>query len=369
MTQSRLIRTLMALGLFASLNVLGLSNPNPAAAQVTIPVDCNDPTQTLNGALQAALPGDTIQVTGTCQEMVTITTDNLTIDGQGSTIIDGGGGFPIQPTLVGVITIEGASNVHLTGLTVQNGPDGILMVRGASARLTDVTSRDNADEGLQVIDGATATFGGTIVSQDNGDDGIGVFHTSSLTINSGSSVSSLNNGDDGISVFSSSSVRAISTAIRLDNNGQLDQSGDGLQVSGTSTIFFSGTTTINANQNALRGIVLSSASYLLFLDTSAAILTNNGNDGLGIFNVSRFVLGSGTALRSESNGDTGIVVSSIAIASCSSESTVSLLNNAVAPSFVSLNSQVSSACLEPMTTNQVKGQRSTEPQVEEAETH
>ncbi len=303
--------------------------------------------------------------------MVTITTDRLTIDGQGSAIIDGGGGFPIQPTLAGVITIDGASGVHLTGLTVQNGPDGVLIVRGASARLTDVTSRGNADEGLQAIDGATATFSGTIVSQDNGDDGIGVFITSSLTLDSGSSVSSLNNGDNGISVFSSSSVRAINTTIRLDNNGRLDQFGDGLSVWGTSTAFFSGTTMVGADQNAWRGIVLSSASYLLFLDTSAATLTNNGSDGLGIFNVSRFSLGSGTTLLSESNAGMGIVVSSIAIASCSSESTVTLLNNDSGPSFVSDNSQASLACLEPMTTTQVQGQpRSVpEPPVEEAETY
>ena len=230
MTHSRLVCTTMTMGLLSCLVFLGLTSLHEAAAQTFIPVDCNDAAQTLNAAVQSANPGDTIQVTGTCQEMVTITTDRLTIDGQGSAIIDGGGGFPVRPILLGVITIDGASGVHLMGLTVQNGPDGVLIVRGASARLTDVTSRGNADEGLQVTRGSTARFDGTILSENNGDDGIGIFYTSNISVRGGSSVSSLNNGDEGISVFSSSSLRILDSTVRLDNNGRIEPSGEGIQL-------------------------------------------------------------------------------------------------------------------------------------------
>ncbi len=286
MAHSRLARTVMTVGLFTSWLWLGFSSPHQAAAQSLIAVDCNDPSQTLSDAIRFADPGDTIQVTGTCQETVTITTDRLTIDGQGSAIIDGGG-FPVGSALAGVININGASGVHLTGLTVQNGPNGFLILRGASARLTDVTSRDNADEGLQVIENATATFSGTMLSGNNGDDGIGVFRTSSLTLDndsvvsvfnngddgiaisanssqsaSNSTIQASNNGDDGISVFSSVSVSMTNDTVSLDNNGRLDPFGDGMQIIGTNSVSFFGTTTINVNQNTFRGIVLSNSSYL-----------------------------------------------------------------------------------------------------------
>ncbi len=55
----------------------------------TLTVDCTK-GETLTKAVERAKPGDTIQVTGTCKETVTITTDRLTLDGQGSAILDGG---------------------------------------------------------------------------------------------------------------------------------------------------------------------------------------------------------------------------------------------------------------------------------------
>ena len=316
-----------------------------SATAQSIQVNCGA-GDTLAQALGTAQPGMVIQVAGTCQERVTVTTDRVTIDGQGSAIIDGGGEFPIEPALAGVITIDGASGVRIMGLTVQNGPDGILILRGASATLTDVTSQNNADEGLQVTRGSTATFGGTIISQNNGDDGISVLFTSSLLIAGGSTVSSLNNGGDGISIFSSSSFRSSQSILQLDQNGRLEPGGDGLKIVGTSTASLAFNTNLTANQNARRGITLSSASYLAVTEMSAVTVMNNGDDGLGIFSLSRFFLGSGSPLRSESNADTGINVSSIAIASCSTQSTVTLLNNTIAPSFVSLNSQATPSCLE-----------------------
>ena len=46
-------------------------------------VEC-EKGQTLTEALQKAKPGDTLQVTGTRHERVTITTDRLTLDGDSS---------------------------------------------------------------------------------------------------------------------------------------------------------------------------------------------------------------------------------------------------------------------------------------------
>src|SRR5262245_56982248 len=54
----------------------------------TIQVDCA--TGTIADGLQQAATGDTILVTGACNEHLVIT-KGLTIDGQGTTTIDGGG--------------------------------------------------------------------------------------------------------------------------------------------------------------------------------------------------------------------------------------------------------------------------------------
>jgi len=64
--------------------------------------------------------------------VVTITTDGITLDGQGSAVVDGGGGSPVEFT--GVVTVNGARNVTIKGLTVQRGPgEGILGRRGAAS--------------------------------------------------------------------------------------------------------------------------------------------------------------------------------------------------------------------------------------------
>ena len=67
--------------------VFAVSSPALAAIR---DVDCTK-GETITTALTDAVPGDTIRVTGTCRDRVTITTDKLTLDGQGRTILDGGG--------------------------------------------------------------------------------------------------------------------------------------------------------------------------------------------------------------------------------------------------------------------------------------
>jgi hypothetical protein len=76
--------------LTAFLGLAVFAAPGPALAAI-INVDCSR-GETITRTLTAAVPGDTIRVTGTCRERITITTDRLTIDGQGRTILDGGGG-------------------------------------------------------------------------------------------------------------------------------------------------------------------------------------------------------------------------------------------------------------------------------------
>ncbi len=94
-------------------------SPQPDAASNMRVVNC-DRGQNLGEALARAHPGDTIRVTGTCVEQVSIKTDQITLDGQGAATLDGGGG-PFAE-FDAVVTIDGASGVTIQGFTVQNGP-------------------------------------------------------------------------------------------------------------------------------------------------------------------------------------------------------------------------------------------------------
>ncbi len=88
--------------------VMVMAVASPALAG-TLKVNC-DKGGTITKALENAKPFDTIQVTGTCKERVTITTDRLTLDGQGSAILDGAG-FKANAVFERVITIDGARGV------------------------------------------------------------------------------------------------------------------------------------------------------------------------------------------------------------------------------------------------------------------
>ena len=172
---------LVVLGLSGSLERgVGVAGADSAVKKVKC-----DKGQTLTEALRKAKPGDTLQVTGTCQERVTITTDRLTLDGGGSAVLDGGGGGPTE--LEGVVTIDGAQGVTLMGFTIQNGPgEGILGFTaqplrcsrrpcsrmrhrhcrrdGSTADLTDCTIQAQCG-GIDVFTSSSAILRGAITSQ------------------------------------------------------------------------------------------------------------------------------------------------------------------------------------------------------------
>ncbi len=291
-----------------------------------------------------AIPGDIIEISGTCQETVTITTNDFTLDGLGSAIIDGGGAQP-EVALEGVITIDGAQRV-----TIRNGPDGILVNRGAAVTLADLTVQDNADDGIQVMLNATADMTGTIVSTGNADDGILVIDSASLHITNGI-LNTQANGDDGLTVFNSSALRLSNSTLQADNNGLADPTGDGLVIASASTFNTTGgePVQITASQNANRGIVVASASAMILGAQSTTTLTNNGTDGLGIFYVSRFHLPSTSELRLENNAEVGLLVINISAATCANGSTVVYANNGV--DFVVENAIVSPNCIAQGTTS------------------
>ena len=128
--------------------------PPPGGGGDVVTVDC-DNGGNIQGALDEAKDGDTINVSGTCNERATIILDNLTIDGGGTAIIDGTG-IDAPGSLLQVRAL----NVSILNLTVQNSPrSGINVGRGGSAIIQGVTSTGNGTHGISVTRAAYALIG------------------------------------------------------------------------------------------------------------------------------------------------------------------------------------------------------------------
>jgi parallel beta-helix repeat protein len=169
----------------------------------------------LQRAIDRANPGDTIHVSGTCYENVSIPAgkDLLTLDGGGVATIDG------PDATLNTILVRGPRGVTITGLTITGGRAGIDVSRGSSA-LIDGNTIDRAGRN-GIILGAFATA--NIVNntiQNNAVIGILVtgnafgfigFRTADDTSASPNTIR--NNGTHGISVTLSSSARIAGNTI------------------------------------------------------------------------------------------------------------------------------------------------------------
>jgi Right handed beta helix region len=273
-------------------------------------VEC-DKGQTLTDALKKAKPGDTLLVTGTCQERVTITIDRLTLDGGGSAVLDGGGG----PTefFEGVVTIDGVQGVTLMGFTIQNGPSlgilgvggaafvvqdttiqqngraGIFLNNNASAELIDVEVRDSGGIGIPVQNNSTAVFKGHVSSTGSGSNGIAVQSGSTLEFR-GASVEASHNGGGGVDIVDSQAIifgypESQGSTLTAQNNGS-----DGIFVATGSLSFFGGAfagtgslATISASNNGGSGIAIGLDGAVVSPSGAAKLMIeNNQRSGLDV---------------------------------------------------------------------------------------
>jgi Right handed beta helix region len=130
--------------------------------------------------LKTAQPGDTIHVQGTCEETVTITTDRVTLDGGGMTILQGPGGGQPGDVSQGLLNVVGVRGVEIRGFTVQNSAaDGINGRQGAAFTVRDVRVFQSADDGIEATETSTVRFLGTCEVRGSGDHGISITHGSS----------------------------------------------------------------------------------------------------------------------------------------------------------------------------------------------
>src|SRR4030095_8135317 len=297
-----LVRLTTAVALISGAAAMAFVAASPggdAAANMKV-VNC-DRGENIAEVLAKAEPGDTIRVTGTCVEEVSIKTDRITLDGQGTATLDGGGGPASE--FDGVVTIDGASGVTIQGFTVQNGPgEGILGTHGAAFSVRNTTVQDNGSAGVAVAEGSTAEL-----------------TDCSLLRNAG-----------GIDVFTQSSA-VFKGAIRINDN-----LGPAAVMNGTSIIEIRGAQ-VEASRNGGSGLVAGSNSQLAvfsFADSQGSTFTIDANGGAGIVLADSIL----NVFRSEStititNSPLGILVVAGKIISPDGVGTFVIENNGVGLDF------------------------------------
>lgn len=187
--------------LFTLLPILALGLGITSEAEARI-VNVNCDTKSLQSAVDRANPGDTINVSSTCNERIDVRTDDVTIDGGGTAIIDGTG-------LAGALSLVQvqALNVRIQNITVQNSPGAGIHVRSSgSAIIEGTTIKDNAADGILVNQSAYARIGSGL------DD-----HPATAGTETGNDINY--NGTSGIAVRSSANADIFHNSITVNVRG------------------------------------------------------------------------------------------------------------------------------------------------------
>lgn len=264
--------TLLSLGLTGGAT-LSWAGQSSSAKPKTDTVNCGA-GQSVNQAIRRAEPGDAILVHGTCHERVVIT-QSVTLDGGGSAVIDGGGvaiGPAVAPEFDGLVVINGATNVNLVGLTVQNaGTNGILAARGAAVGLRNVTAQHNAVTGIVVMDNSHAEA----VDSNTRSNRLGfdVVTSSSLVLKG--TFTSTDNATNGGDINGQSIVELRGAQVTVSGNQQfgiIAGSRSHLAVFGWNTATGS---TLTASGNGFAGLGFVDSSLSTFSD-SVITAANNG---------------------------------------------------------------------------------------------
>ena len=183
------------------------------------------PEKTIGQAIKTLKPGDTLVVSGTCNENVAIgqEVERITLDGQGTAAINGDSsanavtvsgrgitirGFVITGGAPQAISVSDGGSAVIDGNTIQNaGRNGIAVFRNSSADIINNTIQNNPLAGIAIQSNSSARIGwvgppnnrisqpNTI--QNNGAQGIQVYRGSSAQIFSNTIQ---NNGSDGVIV-------------------------------------------------------------------------------------------------------------------------------------------------------------------------
>lgn len=205
-----------------------------------------DPKTTIGEAIKKLEPGETLFVSGNCDENVDVGEEvhDITLDGQGTATING-------DSSVNTVTVTGRG-VTIRGFTITGGFEGIAVLDGGSAVIEGNTIHNAARNGITVFRNSTAHIINNTI-QDNASSGIQLQHSSSARI-----------GFKGRPFFDR--VTAPNT---IQNNGA-----SGIQVlRGASAQIFTNT----IQNNGSHGVVVDRNSQA---EVAACVITGNAMDGI-----------------------------------------------------------------------------------------
>lgn len=239
-------------------------------------VNC-DNGDTIAGSLQFVRPGDTLVISGTCNENLLLSSpsgayNGLTLDGQGTATIAGP-----DPTL-NVIEITGVSGFTIRGLTITGGNDGIAINTGSIVAIDSVVVQGAGRHGIHFQRGSTDGYVVNSTIQNNPGNGIVINENSYVRVGFTDGVGA-SQGDTGPCV--------------IQNNG-----GYGIRIQrGASARIYTNTISHNANN----GINIESASYA---EVATNVIDGNGKNGISVSENSTLHLGNPSGTKNEDQPNT-----------------------------------------------------------------
>ncbi len=221
-----------------------------SASAATVSVDC-DAGNTVMAALGNVKPGDTVLVSGTCNEQVSFAPEmvRITLDGQKKTTIQHPGKPAASPhtvfiqgkwiTIKGITVIGGLDGIHLAGpasaeldgnVVVKAARAGIHIDKGSVARILNNTVQESGAYGIDITGVSLAYIGVRIprlaalspnTIRNNGGPGINIERSSSAWI-VGNTIS--NNKGSGIVVHRNSQADVIANVINANGGDAITAS-------------------------------------------------------------------------------------------------------------------------------------------------
>ena len=227
------------------------------ANAATVSVDC-DAGNTVMAALGNVKPGDTVLVSGTCNEQVSFApeTVRITLDGQKKTTIQHPGKGAASPhtvfiqgkwiTIKGITVIGGLDGIHLAGpasaeldgnVVVKAARAGIHIDKGSVARILNNTVQESGAYGIDITGVSLAYIGVRIprlpalspnTIRNNGGPGINIERSSGAWI-VGNTIS--NNKGNGIEVHRNSHADVMGNVINANGGDAVTASyGSGINL-------------------------------------------------------------------------------------------------------------------------------------------